>query len=97
MILVPLFDLKFLERTRGRWCRNFKSAALEVLCEHDLTSEITPFGNPPISQIEALGSRSCVCAQPCHAMARSARSVVEVREGWGPRFVQAGLEAALRR
>ena len=32
-----------------------------------------------------------------HAMARSARSVVEVREGWGPRFVQAGLEAALRR
>ncbi len=32
-----------------------------------------------------------------HAMARSARSVVEVREGWGPRFVQAGLERALRR
>jgi uncharacterized protein len=32
-----------------------------------------------------------------HAMARSARSVVEVREGWGQRFVQAGLEAALRR
>jgi uncharacterized membrane protein (UPF0127 family) len=32
-----------------------------------------------------------------HAMARSARSVVEVREGWGPRFVQAGLEDALRR
>jgi uncharacterized membrane protein (UPF0127 family) len=32
-----------------------------------------------------------------HAMARSARSVVEVREGWGPRFVEAGLEAALRR
>jgi uncharacterized protein len=32
-----------------------------------------------------------------HAMARSARSVVEVREGWGGRFVDAGLEAALRR
>jgi uncharacterized membrane protein (UPF0127 family) len=32
-----------------------------------------------------------------HAMARSARSVVEVREGWGRRFVDAGLEAALRR
>jgi uncharacterized membrane protein (UPF0127 family) len=32
-----------------------------------------------------------------HAMARSARSVVEVREGWGERFVDAGLEAALRR
>jgi uncharacterized membrane protein (UPF0127 family) len=32
-----------------------------------------------------------------HAMARSARSVVEVREGWGARFVEAGLEAALRR
>ena len=32
-----------------------------------------------------------------HAMARSARSVVEVRAGWGPRFVEAGLEAALRR
>jgi len=29
MILVPLFDLKFLnERARG-WCRNFKSAALD--------------------------------------------------------------------
>jgi uncharacterized membrane protein (UPF0127 family) len=32
-----------------------------------------------------------------HAMARSARSVVEVREGWSQRFVEAGLEAALRR
>jgi uncharacterized protein len=32
-----------------------------------------------------------------HAMARSARSVLEVRAGWGPRFVEAGLEAALRR
>jgi uncharacterized protein len=32
-----------------------------------------------------------------HAMARSARSVVEARAGWGERFVQAGLEAALRR
>ena len=32
-----------------------------------------------------------------HAMARSARSVVETREGWGSRFVAAGLEAALRR
>ena len=32
-----------------------------------------------------------------HAMVRSARSVVEVRAGWGPRFVEAGLEAALRR
>ena len=32
-----------------------------------------------------------------HAMARAARSVVEVREGWGERFVHAGLEAALRR
>ena len=32
-----------------------------------------------------------------NAMARSARSVVEVRAGWGPRFVEAGLEAALRR
>jgi uncharacterized membrane protein (UPF0127 family) len=32
-----------------------------------------------------------------HAMARSARSVVEVRAGWGRRFVDAGLEAALRR
>src|ERR687886_428745 len=28
MILVPLFDLKFLKRTRGTRCRNFKSAAL---------------------------------------------------------------------
>jgi hypothetical protein len=28
MILVPLFDLKFPRRTRGTWCRNFKSAAL---------------------------------------------------------------------
>src|SRR5438105_13046219 len=28
MILVPLFDLKFLRRTRSTWCRNFKSAAL---------------------------------------------------------------------
>jgi hypothetical protein len=32
-----------------------------------------------------------------HAMVRSARSVLEVRSGWGPRFVEAGLEAALRR
>ena len=32
-----------------------------------------------------------------HAMARSARSVAEVLAGWGPRFVGAGLEAALRR
>ncbi len=32
-----------------------------------------------------------------HAMARSARSVVEVRAGWGPKFVDAGLEFALRR
>ena len=32
-----------------------------------------------------------------HAMARSARSVLEVREGWGRRFVEAGLEAAMRR
>jgi hypothetical protein len=29
MILVPLFDLKFLRRTRGTRCRNFKSAALD--------------------------------------------------------------------
>src|SRR5204862_3637126 len=28
MILAPLFDLKFLRRTRGTRCRNFKSAAL---------------------------------------------------------------------
>jgi len=28
MILVPLFDLKFLAEFAGRWCRNFKSAAL---------------------------------------------------------------------
>jgi hypothetical protein len=28
MILVPLLDLKFLGRTRGTRCRNFKSAAL---------------------------------------------------------------------
>src|SRR5215467_12453531 len=28
MILVPLFDLKFLRRTCGTRCRNFKSAAL---------------------------------------------------------------------
>jgi len=27
---VPLFDLKFLERACGRWCRNFRSAALAV-------------------------------------------------------------------
>jgi uncharacterized membrane protein (UPF0127 family) len=32
-----------------------------------------------------------------HVMARSARSVVETREGWGSRFVEAGLEAALGR
>jgi uncharacterized protein len=32
-----------------------------------------------------------------HAMARSARSVLEVRAGWGRRFVDAGLEGALRR
>ena len=32
-----------------------------------------------------------------HAMVRSARSVVEVRAGWAPRFVEAGLEEALRR
>jgi hypothetical protein len=30
MILVPLFDLKFLRRTRGTRCRNFKSAALDA-------------------------------------------------------------------
>src|SRR3954470_16800834 len=29
MILVTLFDLKFLRRTRGTRCRNFKSAALD--------------------------------------------------------------------
>jgi hypothetical protein len=29
MIRVPLFDLKFPGRTRGKWCRNFKSAALD--------------------------------------------------------------------
>jgi len=28
---VPLFDLKFLRRTRGTRCRNFKSAALGAL------------------------------------------------------------------
>ena len=28
MILVPLFDLKSLGRTRGAWCRDFKTAAL---------------------------------------------------------------------
>ena len=32
-----------------------------------------------------------------HAMLRSARAVVEVLSGWGPRFVEAGLEDALRR
>src|SRR5437660_254603 len=32
MILVPLFDLKFLKRSCGRWCRNLKSAALEPVC-----------------------------------------------------------------
>jgi hypothetical protein len=31
MILVPLFDLKFLMRTCGTRCRNFKSAALGLL------------------------------------------------------------------
>jgi hypothetical protein len=29
MVLVPLFDLKFLEGDCCAWCRNFKSAALE--------------------------------------------------------------------
>src|ERR1700716_2719102 len=28
MVLVPLFDFKFLTRTRSSLCRNFKSAAL---------------------------------------------------------------------
>jgi hypothetical protein len=28
MILVPLFDLKFLHEFRGNCCRNFKSTAL---------------------------------------------------------------------
>jgi uncharacterized membrane protein (UPF0127 family) len=32
-----------------------------------------------------------------HVMCRAARSVVEVRAGWGARFVEGGLEAALRR
>jgi hypothetical protein len=37
MILVPLFDLKFLRRTRGTRCRNFKSAALVLrLCQRML-------------------------------------------------------------
>src|SRR5213595_417064 len=31
MIRVPLFDLKFLRRTRGTRCRNFKSAALAAM------------------------------------------------------------------
>src|ERR1700751_4402443 len=31
MILVPLFDLKFLRRPRGTRCRNFKSAALAAM------------------------------------------------------------------
>jgi hypothetical protein len=30
MILVPLFDLKFLKRASRKWCRNFKSAALAI-------------------------------------------------------------------
>ena len=30
MILVPLFDLKFLKRACCNCCRNFKSAALEM-------------------------------------------------------------------
>src|SRR5919199_506245 len=34
MILVPLFDLKFLKRTRGTRCRNFKSAALAHFFSH---------------------------------------------------------------
>jgi uncharacterized protein len=32
-----------------------------------------------------------------HVMCRGARSVLEVRAGWGRRFVDAGLEGALRR
>jgi hypothetical protein len=31
MILVPLFDLKFLYESRRYRCRNFKSAALATL------------------------------------------------------------------
>jgi hypothetical protein len=33
MILVPLFDLKFLNEPRRDCCRNFKSAALAILHE----------------------------------------------------------------
>jgi hypothetical protein len=28
LMILPLFDLKFLRRIRGKWCRNFRSAAL---------------------------------------------------------------------
>src|SRR6266436_8400101 len=46
MILVPLFDLKFLERVCGNCCRNFKAAALVLkrLCVHGLDS----FGSIPV-------------------------------------------------
>jgi hypothetical protein len=33
---VPLFDLKFLGRTRGNPCRNFKSAALAAMCPNSM-------------------------------------------------------------
>src|SRR5437879_72232 len=39
MILVPLFDLKFLRRTSSIWCRNFKSAAL--VCSEEARSMAT--------------------------------------------------------
>jgi hypothetical protein len=45
MILVPLFDLKFLRRTRGTRCRNFKSAALGNVRNTKATDDCSPCGN----------------------------------------------------
>ena len=46
MILVPLFDLKFLTRTRGRCCRNFKSAALAPRPRPRFRADVLKFGLP---------------------------------------------------
>src|SRR5882672_8760213 len=69
MILVPLFDLKFLRRTRGTWCRNFKSAAL--------VSEVTSFGG--IDDFRAATSRPARSAGGWHHGRRDAYGAARPR------------------
>src|SRR5258706_4923360 len=87
MILVPLFDLKFLERVCGNCCRNFKSAALAVLPRAqpmraaatrfrlDLFLNTVAYGRPRLIRgSEGAGARHGFNAKRCRVAKRMAAS-----------------------